>query len=93
MFEWDPIKASLNLKKHGVSFEEASSIFDDRRGLDWVDLDHSQDEKRSKRMGQSDTGRILLVVYTERKNHHGKKTKRIISARQASRKERQAYFG
>ncbi|MEC4680795.1 MAG: BrnT family toxin [Nitrospirota bacterium] len=91
MFAWDIQKAITNFEKHGVPFEEAATIFADPDGLDWEDLIHSQQEKRSKRVGQSITGRILLVVYTIRRTNHGKETIRIIGARQASRKERAAY--
>ncbi len=91
MFTWDLTKALLNYDKHGVSFEEAVTIFSDVNGLDWSDRAHSIVEVRRKRLARSESGRILLVVYTERKLASGKETTRIISARQASRKERQAY--
>lgn len=93
MFEWDPLKAAGNLAKHGVSFEEAATVFGDPLGLDWEDLAHSQHEQRFKRIGKSVLGRILMIVYTVRRNEHGKETLRIIGARQASKKERQAYAG
>ena len=93
MFSWDAGKALTNLKKHGVSFEEAVTVFSDPEGLDWDDPDHSLSERRSKRLGLSVTGRILLVVYTLRRLKNDKETIRIISARQASRKERKAYAG
>ncbi|MGH7206860.1 MAG: BrnT family toxin [Nitrospiraceae bacterium] len=91
MFAWDIRKAILNYEKHGVPFEEAATVFGDPGGLDWEDLTHSQQERRFKRLGQSVTGLILLVVYTVRRTAHGKETLRIISARQANRKERKAY--
>jgi uncharacterized DUF497 family protein len=91
MFSWDAQKAIANYEKHGVPFEEASTVFSDPDALDWEDLDHSQNETRFKRLGRSITHRILLVVYTVRKVKYGKETIRIISARQSSRKERQAY--
>ena len=91
MFTWDIAKAIANFEKHGVSFEEAATVFEDANGLDWDDLTHSHQEPRFKRLGQSVMGRILLVVYTKRRSEHGKESIRIISARQASRKERQAY--
>ncbi|MDA0739348.1 MAG: BrnT family toxin [Nitrospirae bacterium] len=91
MFTWDIQKAIINFEKHGVPFEEAATVFSDPDGLDWEDLKHSQQEKRSRRLGQSIQGRILLVVYTIRRTEHGKETIRIIGARQASRKERAAY--
>ena len=93
MFAWDSAKAIANYEKHGVSFEEGSTVFADPEALDWRDVAHSDDEPRRKRLGLSLTGRILLVVYTLRKAENGKETIRIISARQASRKERKAYAG
>ena len=91
MFTWDIAKAIANFEKHGVSFEEAATVFEDANGLDWDDLTHSHQEPLFKRLGQSVIGSILLVVYTKRRSEHGKESIRIISARQASRKERQAY--
>lgn len=94
MFSWDPQKAIRNFHKHGISFEEAATIFADPDGLDWDDTGHSQRELRFKRIGVSITGRIVLAVYTLRRGHDDKETTiRIIGARQASRKERRAYAG
>ena len=93
MFSWDAGKALSNLKKHAVSFEEAATVFGDLDALDWDDAEHSHAELRSKRLGTSLTGRILLVIYTPRRSHDAKEIIRIISARQATRKERQAYAG
>lgn len=93
MFSWDIQKAILNFDKHGVSFEEAATAFDDGNGLDWADLSHSKAEDRRKRLAISDTDRVLLIVYTTRKFRNGKETTRIISARRASNREREAYFG
>jgi uncharacterized DUF497 family protein len=93
MFTWDTRKAIINFEKHGVSFEEAATIFADPDGLDWEDLTHSAQEKRYKRLGISREGNILIVVYTVRRVKDGKETIRIISARPASRKERKAYSG
>ncbi len=91
MFSWDVRKALKNYEKHGIPFEEASTVFSDPDGLDWNDLEHADTEPRSKRLGLSAEGRILLVVYTLRRLNNGAETIRIISARQASRKERKAY--
>ena len=91
MFSWDAAKALHNLRKHGVSFEEAATVFADPEALDWADTEHSGDEQRSKRLGKSGLRRILLLVYTIRRMKDGKEAIRIISARQASRKERAAY--
>jgi hypothetical protein len=93
MFSWDTGKAETNLKKHGVSFEEAATVFSDTDALDWDDPDHSQNEHRSKRLGATVSGRIVILVYTLRRLKNGKETVRIISARQASSKERKAYAG
>lgn len=93
MFSWDVRKAITNFEKHGVSFEEATTVFADSDALDGEDPKHSTREVRCQRIGQSVIGRILFVVYTARKVAHEKETIRIISARQASKKERQAYVG
>ena len=77
----------------GVSFEEAATAFDDEKGLDWEDLDHSQAEDRRKRLAMSAMDRILLIVYTTRSSTNDKETTRIISARRASHREREAYSG
>lgn len=93
MFSWDTGKALKNYEKHGVPFEEAATVFSDPDGLDWEDLEHGQTEHRRKRLGGSSQSRILLVVYAVRRFPNGSETIRIISARQASRKERKAYAG
>jgi uncharacterized DUF497 family protein len=93
VFSWDAHKALSNLKKHNVSFEEAATIFVDPDALDWDDPEHSHFELRCKRLGMSLTGRILLVIYTQRRLKHGQELIRIISARQATRQERKAYTG
>jgi uncharacterized DUF497 family protein len=93
VFSWDARKALSDLKKHSVSFEEAATVFGDPEALDWDDPEHSHAEIRSKHLGTSVTGRILLVVYTPRMVKDAKEIIRIISARQATRKERQAYAG
>ena len=91
MFSWDIKKASSNKAKHGVSFEEAVTVFTDPEGLDFDDPQHSAEEKRLKRLGVSLDNRVLLVVYTVRELKNGKETIRIISARQGSKKEKAAY--
>lgn len=93
MFSWDARKALSNLKKHGVSFEEAATVFSDPEALDWEDPEHSEFEWRSRRLGASITGKILVVAYTPRRLKDGKEIIRIISARRATQKERQAYVG
>lgn len=94
LFEWDVKKAEANLKKHGVSFEEAATVFDDPDALELPDGKHSTPaEIRSFRLGKSAMERTLLVVFTERgRKSHDKEIIRIISARPASRKEKEVYF-
>jgi len=91
VFSWDARKARANLKKHGVSFEEAATVFADPNGLDYDDIEHSESELRSVRIGFSPIGRIVFV-YTRRVKYD-QETIRNISARQATRKERAAYAG
>jgi uncharacterized protein len=90
VFEWDPKKASVNLMKHGISFEEASTVFADPNAMDGRDLHHSAGERRFLRLGRSALDTVLMVAYTLRSTGNGE-TIRIISARRASRKERAAY--
>lgn len=85
-FEWDPAKASTNLTKHGVAFDEAATIFGDSLSVTMRDPDHSIDEDRYVVVGMSNRQRALLVAYSER----GTRV-RIISARQLTRSERRAY--
>ena len=93
MFSWDVRRARINYEKHGIPFEEAATVFADPDGLDWEDPEHSREETRYRCLGRSIAGRILLIVYTVRRVPHGQETIRVISARQASRKERRAYAG
>lgn len=86
-FEWDSNKAQSNLKKHGVTFDEASSVFVNPLALIFDDEEHSTEEQREIIVGHSTAGRVLLVSFTER----GKDLIRIISARRATKKERQDY--
>ena len=85
-FEWNPRKAKSNLTKHRVSFDEAKTVFDDPLYVDFYDPDHSHDEHRYIIVGQSQQGRILIVSYTERED-----VIRLISAREVTREEREAY--
>lgn len=85
-FEWDTDKARSNLMKHGVSFEEATTVFDDPLYVDFFDPDHSDDEERYIMVGQSQQGRLIVVSYTERSSGV-----RLISARVATRREKDAY--
>ncbi len=90
VFEWDVRKAAANLRKHGVSFDEAATVFADPDALDGPDLAHSGHEVRFLRLGKSLVDRVLMVAYTIRGSGDAE-TIRIISARRASRKERNAY--
>jgi Uncharacterized protein conserved in bacteria len=85
-FTWDDKKASANIKKHGVSFEEAQTVFSNPRAVIFDDEAHSIDEKREIIIGPSARGRLLLVYLTERVDGI-----RIISARRATPKERRDY--
>jgi uncharacterized protein len=85
-FDWDENKASSNLSKHGVSFEEAKTVFDDVFYVDFYDPDHSDNEERYLIVGKSSRGRLLIVSYTERKD-----SIRLISARETTRSEREIY--
>ena len=85
-FEWDDDKARKNVKKHGVSFEEASTVFGDPLALTIPDPLHSEEEDRFITLGESDRRRLVVVISTER----GKRI-RIISARFATRRERKDY--
>lgn len=85
-FGWDPGKARRNLRKHGIDFEEASTVFADTLSITIPDPDHSEDEERWVTMGLSNRQRLLVVVHTEEEE-----TIRIISARTADRLERRKY--
>jgi hypothetical protein len=84
-FDWDPRKARRNLRKHGIDFDEASTVFADTLSISIPDPDHSEDEERWVTMGLSNRQRLLVVVHTE------EETIRIISARTADRLERRKY--
>jgi hypothetical protein len=85
-FEWNPKKAAANLKKHGVTFQEAATVFGDPLAITFQDPDHSMDEERQMTFGQSLQKRLIVVSHTERKERT-----RIISARLMDRKERVIY--
>ncbi len=90
-FEWDSGKAKSNLKKHGVSFEEARSVFSDEFAIQFYDDDSSQlEEDRFLLLRQSVSSRVLLVCHCERE---GGDVIRIISARKATTRERKFYIG
>lgn len=85
-FEWNPEKAKKNLKKHGVSFEEASTIFDDPQYIRFLDEEHSAEEERYITIGMSIKARLLMAAHTARKN-----LIRLISARKATKNEEKFY--
>lgn len=85
-FEWDAPKAAENARKHGVTFEEAGTVFGDPLASYFADPDHSFSEERLVAVGRSDRGRVLAVMFTERPP-----AVRLISARPATRRERDAY--
>ncbi len=89
-FEWDSAKASANLKKHRVSFEEAQSVFYDEFAVQFFDDNHSSDEERFLLLGMSTGARLLLVCHCEREAGD---TIRIISARKATKRESTFYGG
>ena len=88
-FDWDPDKEAANRRKHGVSFEEALSVFYDERGRLIADPDHSDEEDRFVLVGMSHRLRVLLVCHAYRQNDG---VIRIISARKASRREQTQYL-
>ena len=85
-FEWDEVKANENLKKHGVSFEEGKTIFNDSSLFTFPDIEHSVNEERYINIGLSANGRILIVIHTERQEKI-----LIISCRKATARERRFY--
>lgn len=85
-FEWDARKAALNLRTHGISFEEAASAFADWQSISVPDPDHSEGESRYYLLGMSNRGRLLVVSHTERSDNT-----RIISAWLANRRQRRQY--
>jgi uncharacterized protein len=85
-FQWDPIKAASNVEKHGISFEEAVTVFGDPLALTILDPDHSVGEFRLLTTGLSRSHMLLVISHTERSNEI-----RLISARLATRQERKIY--
>ena len=85
-FEWDSEKAEINLKKHKIAFEDAARVFLDDYRFDDYDEIHSDDDDRIKTVGF--VRNVLTVIYTERRENY-----RIISARRATKREEENYFG
>ena len=86
LFDWDETKASINLKKHDVSFGEAATVFSDLLSITFEDPDHSHSEDRFLTFGSSAKGRMLVVSHSDR----GRQI-RLISARKMTRNERKSY--
>lgn len=86
-FEWDKQKALSNLEKHGISFQEAQSVFYDDYAVQFFDTEHSEDQDRFILLGMSNVGNLLIVCHCER----GENVIRIISARKATRTEAKYY--
>lgn len=89
-FEWNSAKAEANLRKHGISFAEAQSVFFDEFAVQFFDEEHSTDERRFVMLGMSSMTRLLIVCHCERGAGN---TVRIISARKATRRESVHYRG
>jgi uncharacterized DUF497 family protein len=87
-FDWDENKNRINLEKHGITFEEASTVFFDDRAILFDDPEHSIDEDRFLLLGMSETAKVCIVCHCYRESDT---VIRIISARQATRKEEQRY--
>ena len=85
-FDWDGDKAEANLSKHGISFDEAKTVFDDPLYIDFYDPDYSDEEHRYIIIGESQQHRLLIVSYTERDHKI-----RLISAREVTKREREDY--
>ena len=88
IFVWDENKAEINIRKHGVSFPEAQSVFDDYDALQIYDPDHSEEEDRFILLGMSSALRVLVVCHCFRENDE---QIRIISARKATKNEKSTY--
>ena len=87
-FDWDENKNRINLEKHGITFEEASTVFFDDRAILFDDPEHSIDEDRFLLLGMSETAKVCIVCHCYRESDT---VIRIISARQATRKEERRY--
>jgi len=87
-FEWDPAKEARNLGKHGVSFHEAATAFGDPMSITVFDPDHSVREDEFLLLGRTFSGRLVIVVHTDRED-----SLRVISARMATSHERKTYEG
>lgn len=92
-FEWDHEKAKINIKKHAVSFEEATTIFRDPNAISVFDVDHTSEEERWITLGISASGRLLIVCHTYFDLSEDTAILRVYSARKANTKEKSHYRG
>lgn len=92
-FEWDPIKAAVNIEKHGVSFEQATEVFKDPIALSIYDQENSGEEERWVTLGQVQQQHYLVVIHTYRDQQNEAVTIRLISARPATKHEITQYEG
>ena len=90
-FQWDAIKAAINADKHGVTFDQAATVFLDPLALTVFDEAHSQDEERWWLLGHDASGTLLLVAHTHQATGPASASVRLISARPATKHERQFY--
>ena len=90
LFEWDPVKAASNLKKHGLDFETAARVFDDPLALSMPDEENADQETRWITLGEVGDQKLVVVVHTWRENRTTTRV-RIISARLATRHEERQY--
>jgi hypothetical protein len=90
-FEWDDDKARQNLRKHGVSFEQATQAFRDPMGVEWIDDSEAHGEERTILLGMAGSG-LLMVVHTDRSYGGDPQRIRLISARRATRDEQDFYY-
>ena len=90
-FEWDPKKAQDNRNKHGITLDEAATVFRDSKALSIFNPNHSETEDRWATMGISERGRLLIVIHTFREKSENDVTIRIISSRKATKQETKNY--
>jgi len=90
-FEWDATKATRNQRKHGISFDQAATVFNDPLMLSIPDEEHSESEERWLTMGQAENSKLLLVVHTYMEISANRANVRIISARPATKHEQRQY--
>ena len=90
-FEWDPIKAQENLRKHRISFDRAAEVFLDPRAISIFDEEHSEQEERWVSLGKDRRGSVLILIHTFLQISAGEGKIRMISARKANKREARQY--